>query len=313
MTLPARAAFRIPAQPSTESGRNWSGIEVVVVDAPVDDVDALLARGRAHEDALVAAHEVATLDQLDAHLAREERVLEVRRVVQTRREHDDARLVDTRRRGVAQRLEEMLRVVGDTTDAVAGEQLGEHVRHRPPVLHDVGDPRRRAQVVLEHPEGAGVVADEVDPGDVDAHAPGRLDAGDAAVEVLRAGDEPARHDAVGQDLAGAVHVGEEALERQHPLAHARLDPDPLRLVDDPRHEVERERPLLTGERERDALVAERPVPARRTAARSRRATASPAPSAAPRRAPAGDRARRTSRPMRPEAGIHRGDPPPPRF
>ena len=46
----------------------------------------------------------------------------------------------------------------------------------------------------------------------------------------------------------------------HPLAHARLDADPLRLVDDPGHEVERERPLLTGVRERDALVAERPVP-----------------------------------------------------
>src|SRR6478752_2858905 len=50
-----------------------------------------------------------------------------------------------------------------------------------------------------------------------------------------------RHGTVGQDLPGAVDVGEERLERQHPLAHSRLDPDPLRLVDDPGHEVERER------------------------------------------------------------------------
>ena len=62
--------------------------------------------GRAHEDDVVAADEVATLDQLDAHLAGEERVLEVRRVVDARREHDDARVVDARRRGRAERLEQ---------------------------------------------------------------------------------------------------------------------------------------------------------------------------------------------------------------
>jgi len=57
------------------------GIEELVVDAPVDDVDALLAPGRTHVGVLVATHEVAALDQLDAHLACQERVLEVRGVV----------------------------------------------------------------------------------------------------------------------------------------------------------------------------------------------------------------------------------------
>ena len=168
-------------------------------------------------------------------------------------------IVDTRRRRVPQRLEQVLRVVGDTTNAMTGEQLREHMGHRAPVLHDVRDPRRRAQVVLENAEGARVVAHEVDAGDVDAHATRRLDAGDAPMEVCRARDEPARHDAVGQDLAGAVDVGEEVLERQHPLTHAGLDADPLGLVDDARHEVERERSFLTGERKRDALIAEGPV------------------------------------------------------
>ena len=82
------------------------------------------------------------------------------------------------------------------------------------------------------------------PGDVDAHAPGGSMPCDAAVEVRRAGHQPARHDAVGEDLARAVDVGEEPLEREHPLAHAALDDRPLVGVDDPRHEVERERPLL---------------------------------------------------------------------
>ena len=178
------------------------------------------------------------------------------------REHDDARVVDPGGRGGAERLEQPLRVVGDAADAVAGEQLGEHVGHRPPVLDHVRDPRRRAQVVLEHPEGARAVAHEVDAGDVHPHAAARVEPGHAPVEVRRARDEATRHDAVGEDLARAVDVGEEPLEREHPLADARLDHRPLLGVDDARHEVERERPLLAGERERDALVVERAVPGR---------------------------------------------------
>ena len=59
-------------------------VEEVVVDAPVDDVDALHAPRRAVEDAVAVDDEIARLDDLDAHLAAEERVLEVRRVVGTR-------------------------------------------------------------------------------------------------------------------------------------------------------------------------------------------------------------------------------------
>ena len=228
MTLPARAALTSPAQPSIESGRKCSGSRILVVDAAVDDVHGLLARGRAHEHAVVAADEVATLDQLDTHLAGEERVLEVRRVVHAGREHDDVRVRDAGGRGRAQRLEQLGRIVGNRAHAVRREQLGEHVRHRPPVLDDVRDARRRAHVVLEHAEPAFAVADEVDAGNVHAHPARRLDARDRAVEVLRRDDEAAGHDPVAQDLAGAVDVGEEPLEREHPLRDAPLDRSPTR-------------------------------------------------------------------------------------
>ena len=111
----------------------------------------------------------------------------------------------------------------------------------------------------------GVVAHEVDPGHVDAHPADGVEALDAPVVVRRAGDEPAGHDAVGEDLAGAVDVAEEPLEREHPLAHAGIDDRPLVGVDDAGHEVEREGPLLLArELERDALITERTV-ARRAA------------------------------------------------
>ena len=56
------------------------------------------------------------------------------------------------------------------------EELGEHVRHRPPVLDDVRDAGGRAEVVFEHPEPAFAVADQVDARDVHAHLAGRIDA-----------------------------------------------------------------------------------------------------------------------------------------
>jgi hypothetical protein len=52
------------------------------------------------------------------------------------------------------------------------------------------------------------------------------------------------HDAVGQHGLLAGHVGEERLQRLDPLGDAALDDVPLVGVDDARHQVEREGPLL---------------------------------------------------------------------
>ena len=183
-------------------------------------------------------------------------MLEVGRVVDAGGQHDDGRIVDAGRRGRTERFEQALRVVRNSTDAMTGEQLGEDVRHRPPVLDDVGDPRRGAEVVLEHAETTGVVAYEVDPGDVDPDTARGIEAGDAAVEVRRARNQTARDHAVGEDLARPVDVGEEPLEREHALAHAGLDDGPFVGVDDPGNEIEREGPLLTRVGERDPLVVE---------------------------------------------------------
>ena len=61
------------------------------------------------------------------------------------------------------------------------------------------------------------------PDDLDAHAVGRLDARRLAVEVARRGDQPGRDHAVVHRALLAVDVGEERLERAHPLLDARLD------------------------------------------------------------------------------------------
>jgi hypothetical protein len=70
-------------------GAELERVEELVVDPPVDHVDALVALRGAHVDEVVAAEQVAALDQLDAHLPGQQRVLEVGGVEDTGGQHDD--------------------------------------------------------------------------------------------------------------------------------------------------------------------------------------------------------------------------------
>ncbi len=71
-----------PGDPEVGLREEDFGIEVEVVDAPVDHVHPLEALDRARVDAVVVEHDqVAALHELDPELLGEERVLEVGRVV----------------------------------------------------------------------------------------------------------------------------------------------------------------------------------------------------------------------------------------
>ena len=180
-------------------------------------------------------------------------MLEVRGIVDTGGQHDHRRVLDATRGGCPQRLQQLVRVVPHRPHPHRHEQLGEGLGHDAAVGDHVADAAGHPHVVLEHAPSALLVTDQVDAGDLDAHAVGRLDAGRLAVEVRRAGDQPGRDDAVLDRVLRTVDVGEEGLEGAHALLDARLDLDPLGLVDHARHGVERERPLLAREVEGDTL------------------------------------------------------------
>ena len=240
--MPARAALTQPATPSTDSGRNCSGSRKVVVDAPVDDVDRPLALGGAHVHLVVAAEQVAAFDQLDTHLPGQQRMLEVRRVVHPRGQHHDGRS-SSFVAGAERRSAQQGRVVVD--HPMGGEQVGK-TRAMVRRFSITYDTPRAAQVVLEHPEVALLIADHVDARDVDAHAVGRGDAHGLAVKVLaevitRRGMTPSLR------IPVAVDVVEVELEGLDPLGDARRNRGPLGARDDPWHQVQRERPLLAVE------------------------------------------------------------------
>ena len=233
-------------------------VEELVVDAPVDDVDGAVTGRRAHPHLSADAHEVTTLDELDPHHPRQQGVLEVGRVEHPGSEHDDGRVAGPVGCRGTQRREEHARVVVHGPDAHRRERLREDVGHGTAVGDDVADPGRHAHVVLEHPEGAHLVADEVDAGDVHAHAVARADPHDGPVVVLRARDEAPRDDALvhgaGDLTLARVDVIEEGLERRDALHHTGLDDLPLVGADDAGHGIQGEGPLLPRVVEGHALV-----------------------------------------------------------
>ena len=227
-------------------------VHEVVVDPAVDRVHALQAVGGADVAGGVADHEVGGLDELDAHLAGQERVLEVGGVERAGRPDDDRRLLLALGRGdLAQRVGQQRRVVVDGPHPVGVEQPRQQAQHRDAVLEHVGDAARGADVVLEHLPGAVGVAHEVAAGDVAVDAAGRADAVRLARERGPGDDQLPRHDAVVDDLAPVVDVVDEAVQRADALGQAALDLRPLGGRDHPRDEVQRERP-----------VADRPVDVR---------------------------------------------------
>ncbi len=76
----------------------------------------------------------------------------------------------------AQIVEQHIGVVIDRRDAVLGEELGKQTHHHLAVLEHVGDAGGHAQVVFEDVELAGVVAHDVDAGDVGIDAAGHVHA-----------------------------------------------------------------------------------------------------------------------------------------
>ena len=112
-------------------GTERQRVQEVVVDAPVDHVDAAQARRGPHVHDVVVDEQVAAFDERHAHLARQEGVLEVGGVRHPRRQHDDRGLGPARRRQRAQRRQQRAAVVRDGADVVAVEQARERPRSSP--------------------------------------------------------------------------------------------------------------------------------------------------------------------------------------
>ena len=131
VTLPGPGGVDQAGAAEHRVGPEVHRVEELVVDPAVDDVHRLEPVGGPHHHPAAPAHQVAALDQLDAHRPGQQRVLEVGAVVDARRQHDDRRVGDAGRRRGAQRGQQPLRVARDRADPVLGERSRAAPRRSP--------------------------------------------------------------------------------------------------------------------------------------------------------------------------------------
>ncbi len=143
-----------------------------------------------------------------------------------------------------ERGEEFVRVLLDGLDLVVVEEVGEETHRHLPVLQHVGDAGRGAQVVFQNVEGVGIHPHHVDPADGGVDAVRHLHAEHLGPVVGVLVDQFGRDQPGLQDLTVVVDVGEEEVERLDALFEALGELAPFLAGDDPRHDVERDDPLL---------------------------------------------------------------------
>ena len=216
-----------PAQPRIESRAEDERIAEVVVDAAIDDVDALEPVCGAHVDDVVVGDEVAAFNQVDAHLAGEVGVLEVGGVEDAGREQHDVGLGAAFRGERTQGGKQKLGIVLDGPDAVTVEELRESALHDAAIGEHVTDAGRDAQIVFKHDEVAGVQAQQIGTHDGDVDIARDLQAAHLTAIVLAAVDELAGDDSVVEDFGVGVDVAQEVIEGGDALGETALDVVPL--------------------------------------------------------------------------------------
>ena len=166
-------------------------------------------------------------------------MLVVGRIERAGRHHHHAWLArgGLRRHGT-QRRQQLVGVMIDRLDAQAAEKLGEKPQHRLAVLHHVGDAGRGAGVVFQHVELVRPRAYEVDTGDMRIEPGGGLDSCHFRPERRVREDEILRHDAGLHDVAVAVDIPDEGVQRLDALLEPLSEPVPFTVGEDARQDVE---------------------------------------------------------------------------
>ncbi|MGY3460293.1 hypothetical protein ACVWW5_005743 [Bradyrhizobium sp. LM3.4] len=208
---------------------------------------------------VVADGEIVALDQQEAEIARQRRVLEIGLAEAARRQHADPRLVaiGARTKTISKRLEERR----DARDVHRLVEIGEGAREHQAVLQRIARARRRLRAVAEHPPAA--VGSAADVGGIEREiAPaGRLHAADGTKIFGTAGDRGGRQRAFGDEPALAIDVAQHELEQLGALGDAVGQLLPIRLVDQQRQMADRPRPVgaLAGRSIGDAGLAQMSV------------------------------------------------------
>ncbi len=193
-------------------------IEKIGIDPAQQHVEPLQPGDGADVNAVAADREVVALDQQEAEIARQRRVLKIGLAEIAGRQQPDARFVavGAGAQTVAERLEERR----DALDIHRLVQRGKGARQHQAVFQRIARARRRLRPVAEHPPAAVGTAANIGGVQIEIAAAGRLDPAHRAQIFGTACDRGRRHRAVGNQAALAIEIAEHHLEQLRALHDA---------------------------------------------------------------------------------------------
>ncbi len=204
----------------------------IAVDAPPDHIGALQPGDGAHMHLALAHGEIAALDQNEAEIAGEIGLFEIGFVERAGRPQADARIGAIGERGEAgaERLEEGRQPLDVHVAVKRRERAGQHQ----PVGQRIAGAGGRLGAIAEHPPPPVGTAAEIGGEEMQEFAARRRHAMQGMQKIGRARDGGGRQIAGGDQRAGAVDVGEDALHQLGALLDPLRDLAPLIGLDEER-------------------------------------------------------------------------------
>ena len=195
-----------PRHPQNRISAKRQWIDKVVIYSPVDHVHPPQTARRTHVDDVVMRHQIAPLNQLDAHLPRQVSMFVISGIEHSRRQQHDIRFRSPFRCKRPQCSQQQLRILLDRPYVVAAKQLRKDPLHHPPVRQHVAHAARHPQIVFEHHKLAVLHPDQVRPANRDVHVSRHLQPNHLPPEVLAAIHHITRHHAFFEDPPLVIDV-----------------------------------------------------------------------------------------------------------
>ena len=208
--------------PSVESSRSSSGSQKSSLSAAQDHVDRVQPAQRLQEDAAVAHGQVGAVDQHVAQVLRQERLLEVGRVVRPRAEQHDARVVVAGRRQRRQRLAHRAEERRQARDVAVAKDVGQHARHHDAVLERVAGAGGRLRAIGRAPgRSPDGRAHQIRGVEMQEAPVRRRQPVTGAQEARMRQHQLGRQPAFGQRALRPVEVGQQPIEQARALGQPR--------------------------------------------------------------------------------------------
>ena len=247
---PERVEYRHSSSPNgfDKAGNPEEGVRPeldrvapLVVDPSQDHVDRVEARQRPQPDPVVLDEQVAALDERDAEVRGQVRMLEVRLARRAGGQDDRPGLVDPVGGGPGHPGADGAEEAGQPFDPGGPVQRRQDPGEGGAVDQRIAEPGWGLGPVADRTEPAGAVAYDVDCGEEEPGNPRAVPTGAGPQECRVAEHQLCWEESLRHEPPVSVEVCGDEVEEGHALGHRLLEPAPLGLIEHEGNRIERPR------------------------------------------------------------------------